>query len=324
MNWRLLAYGLFLAALSGCGPTYSPDTYASNAAQQAAKVEQGVIVGVRDVGISAAGTVGTVTGAAAGGIAGAQAGAGPISALTALGGSLVGGIAGSAVEHATEDTKAYEYIVRKPNGDLVSVTQKDKVPLVLGMKVLVIAGTQARVVPDYTVPPDVTAKVDKPAGQGAGSAPAPAKAAGSDAPAKPAEAGASPKPDEAGALAGKPDLPPSGGTSTVTPPPGVIVPGEPATPAAPLSVGAAMAGTTPAVAATPGTVPTAAASGAVPPVAGQPGLAAPANVPQGPGAPPNVPPPNVPPPNGAPANAAPAGASNQSGSSARTGSSTTP
>jgi outer membrane lipoprotein SlyB len=143
--------------LAACGPTYSPDTYASNAVQQANKVEQGVVVGVRDVDVSASGAVGTVAGAAAGGIAGSQVAAGPISALSALGGSLVGGIAGSAVEHATEDTKAFEYIVRKPNGDLVSVTQKDKTPLVLGMHVLVISGVQARVVPDYTVPPDVTA-----------------------------------------------------------------------------------------------------------------------------------------------------------------------
>jgi outer membrane lipoprotein SlyB len=114
---------LVLAGVSGCGPTYSPDTYASNAAQQANKVEQGVVVGVRTVAVSASGTVGTVTGAAAGGIAGSQAAAGPISAFTALGGSLVGGIAGSTVEHVTSDTEAYEYIVRKPNGDLVSVTQ---------------------------------------------------------------------------------------------------------------------------------------------------------------------------------------------------------
>ncbi|HEX3573610.1 MAG TPA: hypothetical protein VHU42_03325 [Rhodopila sp.] len=143
---------LVLASLAGCGPTYSPDTYAANAAQQANKVDQGVIVGVRNVGISAAGTVGTVAGAAAGGIAGSQAVAGPASAFTALGGSLVGGLAGSAVEHATSDTTAYEYIVRKTAGDLVSVTQKDKTPLVLGERVLVIAGNQARVVPDYTDP----------------------------------------------------------------------------------------------------------------------------------------------------------------------------
>jgi outer membrane lipoprotein SlyB len=157
LNWRFFPLGLCFVGLSGCGPSYSPDTYASNAVQQANKVEQGVVIGVRQVGVSAAGTVGTLTGAAAGGIAGAQAGVGPVSAITALGGSLVGGIAGSAAEHVSADTGAFEYIVRKPNGDLVSVTQKDKVPLVLGQKVLVIAGNQARVVPDYTVPPDVSA-----------------------------------------------------------------------------------------------------------------------------------------------------------------------
>lgn len=157
MNFRVLISALALAGVAGCGPSYSPDTYASNAAQQANKVEQGVVVGVRNVAVSASGTVGTVTGAAAGGIAGSQAMGGPVSAFTALGGSLVGGITGSAVEHATADTVAFEYIVRKPNGDLVSVTQKDKTPLALGQKVLVIAGVQARVVPDYTVPPSVKA-----------------------------------------------------------------------------------------------------------------------------------------------------------------------
>ncbi len=34
----------------------------------------------------------------------------------------------------------------------MSVTQKDAEPLAIGQKVLVIAGNQARVVPDYTVP----------------------------------------------------------------------------------------------------------------------------------------------------------------------------
>jgi outer membrane lipoprotein SlyB len=150
---RFIAAALLISGLARCGPSYSPDTYASGAVQQANKVEQGVVVGVRTVGVSASGAVGTVTGAAAGGIAGSQAVPSPLSAFTALGGSLVGGIAGSAVEHSTADTTAFEYIVRKGTGDLVSVTQKDKTPLALGQKVLVIAGTQARVVPDYIVPP---------------------------------------------------------------------------------------------------------------------------------------------------------------------------
>ncbi len=154
------------ASVAGCGPNYSPNTYASNAVQQANKVDQGVLVGVREVDVSAAGTTGTLVGGAAGGIAGAQAGSGVTSALGALGGSLVGGIAGNAAEHVTGDTHAFEYIVRKTNGDLLSVTQKDDAPLAVGQKVLVISGNQARVVPDYTLPsepPKQAAAVPPPA-----------------------------------------------------------------------------------------------------------------------------------------------------------------
>jgi len=147
----VLGVGL-LAALAGCGPTYSPNTYASNAVQQAAKVDQGVVVGVREVAVSANTTVGSVTGAAAGGIAGSQVGTGVTSAFGALGGTLLGGIAGSAAEHVQGDTKAFEYIVRKSSGDLISVTQTDDHPLTIGQHVLVIAGQQARIVPDYTTP----------------------------------------------------------------------------------------------------------------------------------------------------------------------------
>lgn len=143
---------LLLAALPGCRPNYSPDTYAAGAVQQAAKVEQGVVAGLRKVAVSAEGTLGGATGAAAGGIAGAQApGGGVRTALTALGGSVVGGLVGAGVERAAGDTTAFEYVVRKTNGELVSVTQRDATPLALGQKVLVIAGPQARIVADYTV-----------------------------------------------------------------------------------------------------------------------------------------------------------------------------
>ncbi len=145
------------AGLAGCNPTYSPDTYASNAAQQANKVDQGVIVGVRAVLISADATLGTGAGGAAGGIAGSQIGQGAAGALGALGGSVAGGFVGNAVTHAEGDTNGFEYIVRKTNGDktngdLLSVTQKDLAPLGVGAHVLIIEGAQARIVPDYTVP----------------------------------------------------------------------------------------------------------------------------------------------------------------------------
>jgi outer membrane lipoprotein SlyB len=144
-----------LAALAGCGPNYSPNTYSATAVQQANKVEQGVVVGVRQIDITSPGTTGAVVGAAAGGIAGSTAADGVGSALTALGGSVVGGILGSTAEKKLNDTFGFEYIVRKANGDLVSVTQKDEAPLTIGLHVLVIAGPQARIVPDYTVPIEI-------------------------------------------------------------------------------------------------------------------------------------------------------------------------
>ena len=218
---RLLAVLTLLASagltLSGCGPSYSPNTYATNAAQQANKVESGVIAGVRKVRISASGTVGGVAGAAAGGVAGAQVGAGTASTFAAIGGSLIGGVAGVATEHIIGDTNGFEYIVRKANGDLISVAQKDEKPLRVGEKVLVIAGPQARIVPDYTVPFDGTEKTgSKPVAPAAdGSSPHPGAT-----PATPPATSVSPQPS--GAV----------GSPSATPPPAATPPDTPSAPSA--------------------------------------------------------------------------------------------
>ena len=145
----LILCGVLAAA--GCSPDYSANSYNSSAVQQANKVDSAVVVGRRDVGVVSAGATGAVTGAAAGGIAGSQVGNGVTTAFGALGGSLVGGLVGSAVEKTAGAAKAFEYIVRKANGDMLSVTQQDEHPLAIGQKVLVIAGSQARIVADYTV-----------------------------------------------------------------------------------------------------------------------------------------------------------------------------
>jgi outer membrane lipoprotein SlyB len=150
-----LLFGIF--AVTGCAPNYSPDTYASIAAQQANKVDQGIIVGVRAVRISADTTLATAAGGAAGGVAGSSFGEGTGSALGAVGGTVAGGVVGNVVGHVAGDTDGFEYIVKKPNGDLLSVTQKDPAPLGIGAHVLIIEGPQARVVPDYTVPVTVEA-----------------------------------------------------------------------------------------------------------------------------------------------------------------------
>ena len=44
------------------------------------------------------------------------------------------------MDHATGDTRGWESSIRKMNGDMLSVTQREKKPLILGQKVLVIMG----------------------------------------------------------------------------------------------------------------------------------------------------------------------------------------
>lgn len=152
----LLAAALFapvMLGLAACGGNYSPNDYAAAAAQQANPVTRGVVIGVRQVTITPTGTVGAAAGGAAGGVAGSQAPGGIVgSAFGAIAGTLIGGLGGSAASRAIDATKAWEYIVRQADGKLVSVTQTDSKPFAIGTHVLVIAGKQARVIRDYTVP----------------------------------------------------------------------------------------------------------------------------------------------------------------------------
>jgi outer membrane lipoprotein SlyB len=191
---RFALCAILAAAVVGCGPDYSPNVYASSAVQQANKVDQGVVAGMREVGVTASGTTGAVVGGTAGGIAGSQVGSGAGSAFGALGGTLVGGIAGAAAEHVSGDTRAFEYVVRKANGDLLSVTQKDEVPLTIGQKVLVIGGNQARVVPDYTVAVDAP-KPSVPPKDAPATTTAPPPAPVAAAPLTPPAPGEPPKPE---------------------------------------------------------------------------------------------------------------------------------
>jgi outer membrane lipoprotein SlyB len=161
--------------LSACGERFSPDTYATRAVQQMNRVEQGVIIGRRAVAVQMDGTTGAAAGAAAGGVIGSQtAGGNMTGAIGAVGGALLGSLFGTAAERVAGDTTAFEYIVRKTNGELVSVTQRDERPLEVGLRVLVIAGAQARIVADYTLPGQA-APTELPAAQ---PEPAPASAPG--------------------------------------------------------------------------------------------------------------------------------------------------
>jgi outer membrane lipoprotein SlyB len=136
MNKRLIV-ALATIVLGGCGPANVPGIPAAIAIPQAGNAEPGVIVGVRQVSASMAATVPGES----------RSGPKSLRAFAALHWAAVG----AATERPDPGAASVEYIVRKASGGLISVTQKDKSPLVLGQTVLVVAGNQALIVANDTV-----------------------------------------------------------------------------------------------------------------------------------------------------------------------------
>ena len=143
-----------LGLLAGCTPNISSDSYNTTDTQHVSQVRHGVIVSISKVKVSGADSkagnwAGTLAGGAAGGVAGSAVGQGTGSALMAIGGALLGGIAGNKAQEAMTTQDATQYIVKLQNGNTVSVTQGGTV-LAVGTKVLLLEGDPARLIVDTT------------------------------------------------------------------------------------------------------------------------------------------------------------------------------
>lgn len=92
------------------------------------------------------GILGTVIGAAAGGLLGHQVGGGRGNTAATIGGAVIGGVAGNQVQRRTSDQSdtAYRVRVRLEDGRIATVTQRD----VGALRV----GDRARVANDMATP----------------------------------------------------------------------------------------------------------------------------------------------------------------------------
>ncbi|MGB7483182.1 MAG: glycine zipper 2TM domain-containing protein, partial [Castellaniella sp.] len=85
---------------------------------------------------------------ALGGVAGSAIGGGRGQILASIGGALLGGLAGNAVENQVGKTRGLEITVRLDNGETRVIAQADDVALSSGQRVQVISGGgPTRVVP---------------------------------------------------------------------------------------------------------------------------------------------------------------------------------
>ncbi|MCP5197814.1 MAG: glycine zipper 2TM domain-containing protein [Gammaproteobacteria bacterium] len=152
---RVAAVATVLVAglvLSGCPSSPSGSAYKREQVRQIQDVQLGYIESVRQITIEGTKSgVGTVSGAALGGVAGSTIGKGKGHVAGAVGGAVLGGLVGSAIEENATRQPGLEITVRLDNGRLVAVTQGADEPFYPGDRVRVLTGYDgtARVAQHY-------------------------------------------------------------------------------------------------------------------------------------------------------------------------------
>ena len=113
------------ALLAGCATTQqSGSVYRAYDTQNEQVVRTGTVESVRNVVIvNPESGVGTMGGAALGGLAGSYAGSGRGSAATSIVGAIAGGLLGQRVEASANNRPGFEITVKLDSGELRAITQ---------------------------------------------------------------------------------------------------------------------------------------------------------------------------------------------------------
>jgi len=161
----LALLALMLAGgLGACAPTNTNSTYSAGSIGVAAEVRYGTIIGMRGVQIAGSQSgVGAASGAVAGGLLGSTVG-GDWRARTALGvgGALVGGLAGNAIEQGVTQGQAVEFTIRPDGGGPpFTVVQTNELGFQPGERVTVSFGDRVRIARGAPPPPPEPVKSNK-------------------------------------------------------------------------------------------------------------------------------------------------------------------
>ncbi len=120
-------------ALTACGIGDTNTTYERAEIGAQGRVEYGKIVDILPIAVAGTSDVGTLSGAVAGGAAGSMIGGNTaVNVIGAVGGAVLGGVVGGATEKAITKDTAYEFLVKKSTGAVVSVVQSNELHLRIG------------------------------------------------------------------------------------------------------------------------------------------------------------------------------------------------
>jgi outer membrane lipoprotein SlyB len=116
---------LATVTLAGCASGLGGGDYQRAEARRVISVRMGVVESVRPVKLEGTKSpVGSLGGAAIGGIAGSTVGQGKGAAIAAVIGAVAGGLAGRPPKKATRK-QGIEVTLKMDNGELLAVTQED-------------------------------------------------------------------------------------------------------------------------------------------------------------------------------------------------------
>lgn len=125
-EWCAVALLAMAISVAGCAPPVAGNRYYRGEALRAQSVELGVVESIRPIQLQGHDTgVGTVGGAALGGLAGSGVGGGAGQAAAIVGGAILGGIIGNAVERDANKRHGVELTVRLDAGRMIAVVQED-------------------------------------------------------------------------------------------------------------------------------------------------------------------------------------------------------
>ena len=149
----LAVLGVATIALVGCASNISPKTYSVGSVGQVNRTVSATVISVREVDVAGTTGGGGTAGTAAGAVLGSSAGGNDSRSniVGAIGGAVVGGLAGAAIEANATKQKGMEYVVETENGNLMTIVQGADTVFAEGQKVLVLYGSPSRLIADPRV-----------------------------------------------------------------------------------------------------------------------------------------------------------------------------
>lgn len=146
---RFITAGLVLTSLVGCAANLSPHSYSVGSVGQVNRTIPATVISARQVDISGTTGTGAGVGVGAGAVAGSGiGGSGRANMLGAIGGAVIGGLAGAAIEQNATKQIGMEYVVQTENGNLMTLVQGPEASFHVGSRVLVLYGSPARIIAD--------------------------------------------------------------------------------------------------------------------------------------------------------------------------------